>query len=218
MKLSDEQLKKDKERFISILAEACEARQIQGDHWQALIDKLENSNWFTSPASTRYHASYEGGLVRHSLNVYDNLMDLVRMKGLEESIRPDSIAIVALLHDFSKMNLYEPGVRNVKKYYPEGSKFDAMGHFDWVAEPTFNMVEDSKRFIYGNHEETSEFMIRQYIPLSYIESCAIINHHGGMGFDSVQGKSPMDAMTRYPLVALLHMADMLACTIDESEV
>ena len=116
------------------------------------------------------------------------------MKGLEESIRPDSIAIVALLHDFSKMNLYEPGVRNVKKYYPEGSKFDAMGHFDWVAEPTFNMVEDSKRFIYGNHEETSEFMIRQYIPLSYIESCAIINHHGGMGFDSVQGKSPMDAM------------------------
>lgn len=180
-----------------------------------LIDKLEKSDFFAAPASTKYHMSVAGGLCQHSLNVYHNLVNLVDEKNFEDKISKESIAIVALLHDLSKMNYYKKDVRNKKVYSEDGSKKDAMGNFDWVAEPIYVTIDAEERFIYGSHEETSEFMIRQFIPLTYIESSAILHHHAGMGYDSAQGNISA-VYTRYPLATLLHIADMLASYVDEA--
>lgn len=180
---------------------------------EELIQKLKDSDFFTAPASTKYHNCCEGGLADHSLNVYHNLKRLVENKHLESTISEDSIIICGLLHDMAKINYYEKSFRNKKVYSEQGSKWDELGRFDWVSEPCWAIKEESERFIFGNHEETSEFMIRQYIPLKVEESAAILTHHGGKGWDSAASNST--TFGRYTLAVLLHLADMLATYVDE---
>ena len=103
-----------KEEFIEIFRE-----HVHRDGAEALLDYLTNkSDFFTSPASARYHGAYAGGLCEHSLNVYHCLTDYLARErvtdlyGLEYS--PESIALVALLHDVCKIGCYKPSTRNVK--------------------------------------------------------------------------------------------------------
>ena len=65
-----------KEEFITLL------RNIKrpGAQIDALVEKLESSDFFSAPASTKYHSSVEGGLCVHCLNVYYNLMHLFKYK------------------------------------------------------------------------------------------------------------------------------------------
>ncbi len=187
----------------------------QNANIEGLINKLESSDFFTAPASTKYHNSYKGGLAEHSLNVYYNLKELVEFKGLKEIITDDNIIICGLLHDISKINFYEISYMNKKVYHEYGTKFDELGRFDWQSVPSFKVKSADERFIYGNHEENSEFMIRTFIPLELHESVAILNHHAGMSFDSIPIGSLLDKYNRFPLASLLHMADFLAAYIDE---
>lgn len=232
-KLSDAMINANENTFITILEDALKSRDIEAD---ILIKKLLNNDFFTAPASTKYHASYKGGLCEHSLNVYYNMMNLAKMKGLlietrqvkneetgeiEEvtvgSIPESSIAIVALLHDFSKMNLYTTEYRNKKVYSEHGTKRDENGNFDWVSVASYATVPVEERFLYGNHESTSEFMTRQFIPLTYEESIAIMHHHCGMNYDSNKDIGQIcNIYNRYPIAILLHLADMMSCYVDES--
>lgn len=181
-----------------------------------LISKLESSDFFIAPASTRFHNSCKGGLADHSLNVYYNLKSLVKNKHLEDMIPESSIVICGLLHDMSRMNFYEPSIRNKKVYSETGSKYDNLGRFDWVSEQTYTIKSTKERFLYGNHEETSEFMVSKFIPLTPSESVAILHHHGGKGYDSTtQNLYPI--MEQYPLAVLLHVADCISTFIDEYE-
>ena len=199
--LSNEQLSQNKEEFISLLKSIHrEQANVEG-----LVKKLEASDFFYAPASTKYHGSFKGGLCRHSLDVYIVLRNLVAQNNLD--IEEESLIICALLHDFSKMNLYEVTNFNKKVYSENGSKSDNGGRFDWVTEQGYKTIDLSERFVYGNHEETSEYMIRQFIPLKLEESVAILHHHGGMGYDSSQ-TNISDIYQRYPLALMLHLADM----------
>ena len=155
MEMTLEIIAKNKETFCEILRTV----KREGADIEKLITKLERSDFFEAPASTRYHNSVEGGLVDHCLNVYYNLKSLVKNKHLEEIIDEESIVICALLHDMSKMNFYEKTFKNVKVYSEYGSKRDEGGTFDWVAQQSYKTVDVEKRFLYGNHEETSEFMV-----------------------------------------------------------
>lgn len=199
----------DKERFENLLRTNVTR---DGSNVEGLINKLEHSDFFTAPASTKYHSSCKGGLVKHSLNVYDNLRELVKLKGLD--ISEESITICGLLHDMSKLNFYEPTIRNKKVYSEEGSKHDSLGRFDWVAEQSYKVIDDNERFIYGNHECTSVYMIGFYIPLKLEEEVAILHHHGAMSWDSAQDDIGA-VYNRYSLACLLHVADMMAAYIDE---
>ncbi len=51
-----------------------------------LLDYLlsKSSDFFIAPASTRFHGSYEGGLVEHSINVYHCLVDYLSRKRVKE--------------------------------------------------------------------------------------------------------------------------------------
>lgn len=202
---------KNKDTFIELLRKITR----YGADVETLIETLEASDFFTAPASTRFHNSVEGGLCDHSLNVYFNLYSLVKNKHLEDSISEESIIICALLHDISKMNLYEKTYRNVKKYSEHGSKRDNGGRFDWEVEESYKTVDIDRRFLYGNHEETSEYIIRNYIPLSWQESVAILTHHFSSSYDSVPIESVALKYERNPLAVLLHAADLISTYIDE---
>ncbi len=155
------------------------------------------SDFFTAPASTRFHGSYEGGLAEHSLNVYECLkayLERDRVKelyGIEAS--DETVAIVALLHDLCKMNFYKPGFRNVK---------DASGV--WQKVPTYE-IDD--KLPYG-HGEKSVYMISGFMRLTREEAFAIRYHMGFSGSEPAGNVG--SAFEMFPLAFALSTADMEA--------
>jgi len=196
--MTDNLIAENKQRYLDLI----KSINVEGSDIPRLINWLNSSDFFEAPASTKYHGAYKGGLCEHSLNVYDTLCDLARNFCLHE-YSEDTLKIVALMHDISKANYYEQYNRNVK---------DMNGNWTQVVE--YKVRDNKDRFIYGNHEQNSEFIAHTFFPLSVEESCAILHHHGGMGFDSSQvDLTPI--YNKYSLACLLHVADMISCYIKE---
>ena len=162
------------------------------------------SDFFTAPASTRFHGSYEGGLLEHSLNVYHCLKDYAardRVKnvyGLNAS--EETLALTALLHDICKVNFYSVDYRNAK---------NAQGV--WERVPYYT-IDD--KLPYG-HGEKSVYIISGYMRLTREEAFAIRYHMGFSGNDDVNsvGKS----FEMFPLAFALSVADMEATYYLESK-
>lgn len=212
--LTETEIQENKQEFIKILKDV-ERKDANIDE---LLTLLEDSDFYYAPASTKYHGAYKGGLCDHCLNVYYNLMHLVKYTdGYIHDLAPstESIAIVALLHDLDKINKYKIGVRNEKVYCENGSKHDELGNFDWVSRYVYQTVPDEERMVYGNHEMNSEYLIRQFIPLTKEESVAILHHMGSMNFDSAKDNIG-SVYNKYPLAVLLYMADMMSTYINEA--
>ena len=197
--INKDEVLENKEKFISLISEITR----EGFNKEGLLKKLNDSDFFTTPASTQYHNCFEGGLCLHSLNVYDQLNKLIIMENMSEQIDKNSILITSLLHDISKMNFYESSERNTK---------DEKGN--WIKVPFIKVKDNKDRFLYGNHEMNSLYMIETFIPLSIEESVAILHHMGGKSYDSSQ-EDITPIFNRYSLSILLHTADLLATFINE---
>lgn len=189
-----------KEEFIEIFRE-----NITREGADALLDYLENkSDFFTCPASARYHGAYPGGLCEHSLNVYHCLVDYLNRERVQElyglEYSDETIAIVALLHDLCKIGCYKPGTRNVKG--PDGK---------WTQVATY---EYNDPMPYG-HGEKSVYIVNGYLRLSRAEAFAIRYH---MGFSGNEDKGSVGkAFQMYPLAFALSVADMEATYFLENE-
>ena len=177
-----------REDFIRILSD-----NVTRPGTQPLLDWLENTDFYTAPASTRFHGACESGLVMHSLNVYEVMKN--RFFTPEDSA--ESFALVSLLHDLCKANYYKAGFRNVKD--------EETGRWDKV--PTYN-VQDA--FPFG-HGEKSVYLIERFIRLKPAEAIAVRWHMGGFD-DAVRGGSfaISEAFDTYPLAVKLHLADLEA--------
>ncbi len=162
------------------------------------LEWLSSTDFYTAPASTRFHCACEGGLVMHSLNVYD----VLRKKHFDKGDSEESFALCGLLHDVCKAQYYKISTRNVKN--------DSTG--EWEKKP-FYSVDDA--FPYG-HGEKSVFLIERFIRLKPAEAVAIRWHMGGFD-DSVKGNSYTmgDAYYRYPLAVKLHLSDLEATYLME---
>ena len=164
-----------------------------------LLDYLTSpaSDFFTAPASTRYHGAYAGGLKDHSVNVFHCLTDYLARSRCTEvyglSFPEETIAIVALLHDLCKVNCYKPGFRNVK---------DESG--TWTKVPSF---EYNDPLPYG-HGEKSVYIISGFMRLTREEAFAIRYHMGFSGNDDERNVG--SAFEKFPLALALHLADMEA--------
>ena len=183
-----------KKEFISIFKE-----HIHRDGADKLLEYLlsEKSDFFTAPASTKYHGDYDMGLVTHSVNVYYCLKDyLSRTRCLSEykmNYSDETIALVALLHDVCKIKCYHKYLRNVKN--EEGV---------WEQVAAFNF-EDPEPF---GHGEKSVFLISKFLRLTNEEAYAIRFH---MGFsEEGSGRNAGRAFEKYPLALALNVADMEA--------
>ena len=189
-----------KEEFIEIYR-----ANVHREGADALLDYLENkSDFFTSPASARYHGAYVGGLCEHSVNVYHCLREYLARERVQELYgveAPDeSVAVSALLHDLCKIGCYKAGSRNVK-----GSDGK------WTAVPTF-YYED--KLPYG-HGEKSVYIISGFMKLTRPEAMAIRWH---MGFSGTEDSRLVGrAFAKYPLAFALSVADMEATYFLEKE-
>jgi len=179
-----------------------------------LIEFIDSTDFKTAPASTIYHCDFDGGLCQHSLNVHMNLNFLIKAYSLDYS--DDSVILVSLLHDLSKTNFYEKYFKNQKLYSDNGSKHDDNGSFDWVSVLSYKIKDPELRDLGGDHGTNSFLLANDYIKLNREESAAIINHHMGLGEVS-PNKDLNSIADKYPLVFLLHMADMASVYICENE-
>lgn len=208
--LTNEEIEENKKTFIELV------KSIQRPgHIDKLLEKLESSDFYIAPASSKYHAAYKGGLVDHSLNVYYNLCSLIKNKHIED-YDEDAIKIVALFHDISKMNYYEPYYMNKKVYKDNGTKSDNLGRFEWESVEAYKTKDAEDRFILGNHAENSAYMISKYLNLHAEEYSAILNHMGSCDNHMFYGDNYATAFGRYKLAALLHVADMISTFVDEA--
>lgn len=195
----------NKERFINLL----ESTGREGV--DKLINFLEKTDFFTAPASTRFHLSCEGGLLQHSLNVYDCLANLgvmshdgklqeFHVSGMRlDSIPKESIIIVALLHDLCKTNFYTTEMRWRKDKNQK-----------WEQYPVYTVND---RNPYG-HGEKSVMMASEFIRLTMEERYAIRWHMGMSEPENIH--TYCQAAAKYPLVMFTHMADQMAISYLET--
>ena len=187
-----------KERFIEIYK-----KYITREGADALLAYLDSpaSDFFTAPASTRFHGAYAGGLCEHSLNVYDALRAYVTSTRFTDTyglhFSEETIAIVSLLHDLCKVNIYKPTKRNVKK--------DGV----WVSVDSYEFCDTLP---YG-HGEKSVYVISGFMKLSREEAFAIRYH---MGFSKEEeAKNVSAAFEMFPLAMATYVADMEATFLIE---
>ena len=185
-----------KETFITLCRD-----NIKRDGLDSLLDWMEReSDFYEAPASTRFHGNYQYGLVEHSLNVYNALLELTKQSQLNVSI--ETLTIASLFHDLCKANYYVLGTRNVKD--------EETGV--WRKEP-FYKSEDQYPI---GHGEKSVILLMKHMRLTDDEIYAIRWHMGGFdnavkGGDYASGK----AYEICPLAVLLHVADMVASYLME---
>lgn len=190
-------MEENKQRFLDLYSE-----YIKRAGSEELLDWLQRSDFLSAPASTKYHGNYEGGLLEHSLNVYDCLVKEIENCGLSEEYSQETVAIVALMHDICKTNFYKKGTRNVKE---DGR---------WVTKEVFEIDE---KFPCG-HGEKSVIILQNFIHLDAEEIFAIRAHMGGFdssvkGGDYFIGK----IFEKSKLALLLHLSDMKATYLLEGQ-
>ena len=176
-----------KEEFIQIYQE-----NIKREGSAELLEWLQKTDFFTAPASTKFHGACEQGLVMHSISVFKTLVE----KHFDpETDNMESFAICALLHDLCKAEFYKVSTRNVKN--------DETGKGEKVP---YYAVED--KFPFG-HGEKSVFLIERFVRLKPAEAVAIRWHMGGFDEAARGGSFAISvAYEKYPLAIKLHLADL----------
>ncbi len=187
-----------KEEFISIYK-----NYITRTGSDALLKYLESSDFFTAPASSKFHSNFEGGLCEHSLKTYYRFLKNLELEygsKWQDVISMESAAIISLLHDVCKIDFYKLDYRNVK--------IDG----NWTQKPYYS-VEDS--LPYG-HGEKSVYIVSGFMKLTREEAMAINWHMGAMDNRIKGGSYSLSpAFYTFPTSFIFHISDMQATYLDE---
>ena len=191
-------IEENKKEFIKIYKE-----NIKREGADKLLEWLEKTDFFVSPASSKFHSNIEGGLCLHSMNVYHRFLKLLEAEykdSWQEKISLESATLISLLHDVCKVDTYKKEMRNIKV------------DNNWVQKPYFMVDEELP---YG-HGEKTVYILSGFLKLSREEAMAINWHMGGFDARVLGGSySLSSAYYKYPIAVLLHIADFEATYLDE---
>lgn len=181
-------LETQKQEFLKICRSSIQ-REGLGD----LLDWMQKADFFSAPASTKYHGAYAGGLCQHSIDVYQyaKRMSFLMPKAPSE----ESLAISALFHDLCKVNLYKTEKRNQKI------------NGEWQEVPYY--VVDEK-YHFGGHGSKSVFLVQQFMKLTTEEAAAINCHMGFSDGSPSVVRDVGNAYEQFPMAWLIHIADEAA--------
>ena len=166
-----------------------ELGKVKRDGMDSLLDYIRKSDFYTAPASTKYHLSTEGGLL--IFNTITREWDYCVAGRIVATISDESLTIMALLHDICKTYFYTKGFRWHKD---DKNK--------WQQAPTFN-VDDKMPL---GHGSKSAMIIKEYIHLDTAEMYAIWWHMG-------PEDNPLQfyqAVEKFPIIWAVHTADVMA--------
>jgi len=182
-------------------------RDTKRENIDYVLEDLDSWGFFNAPASSQGHGAYPGGLLEHSLNVYDSAMEarkaMINLRpDLEADLDPDSIAIAALLHDVCKADFY----RLVKK-----KRRNEVGQYE-----DFEQYEiHDENFPVGHGEKSVILLLQSGLDLKDEEIYAIRWHMGPWNLSRDDEKFYRQAGKASPLQPLIHAADTLASAIVE---
>lgn len=193
-----------REIYINILRCCCYIRAYNNgkdpDNYSDAVDRivawLDETDFFTAPASTRFHESFEGGLLYHTLKVYNQIVDLKKVAKFSK-VDFASAALVALVHDWCKINLYSPYKKNVKNQETG----------QWEQVDAYN--RGSYEFPHG---QQSLELARCFFKFTQEEKLAITHHMGHWYCHPSEESCLQTSNERYPLVHMLQFADQLSIT------
>lgn len=189
--LEEKQREEHKKLFVELL------KSTNRGGIDKIISWLEETDFFEAPASTHYHENYIGGLVEHSLKVYDAYKKLKTSFALD--IEDKSIIIMSLLHDVCKTNCYIKSKKNVK-----------VGQ-NWITEDYFSF-EDSTPI--GHGQKSVILLLQKGLELSELETFSIVAHMGT--YDKSECFDSTITYNRNELSMWLHVADFISTYKDRS--
>lgn len=177
------------EQFFDELVIEC----LGEDTGEVVLNYLHNNtDFYTAPASTRYHGNFKGGLLEHSLNVFEALSNIPEVSN---NYSTESIMKVSLLHDLCKTNFYKVDFRNTKNEAGQ-----------WIKVPYYTVKDE---YPFGHGEKSVDILRSLGVSLKTEEALAIRWHMGG--FEPKEHYNYVsDAYSVYPLAMYLHVADLIA--------
>lgn len=192
------------ECYESILVDCLETRAKNAgknpeDHHayiQSVVSWIQSTDFYTAPASTRFHDSFRGGLLFHTLKVYNEAMQLSTLRKFQ-NVELDSIALCSLVHDWCKIGLYESYLKNVKN--------EVTGQ--WEQQTAYKFKNLDHPF---GHGVTSLYIALKFFKLTEEEALAIRWHMGAWYRAENESNDLQQANENYPLVHMLQFADQLS--------
>lgn len=184
------------EQYVKGCCAAIYSDELSEKYAQRALAWLETTDFYTAPASTKYHDNDASGLLRHTLKVVNNVTELSHMSQFKDVNLAEAI-LAAIVHDWCKINFYEEYMRNVKD--EETGKWEKVSAY---------RCKDSE-FPFG-HGVTSLFIAEKIFKLSVEQALAVRWH---MSLSDVSEYEKYDlyvANARYPMVLLLQIADQLS--------
>ena len=186
--------------YCNMFIQACCYMMYGDDLAQKYVDRaikwLEGTDFYVAPASTRYHDSEPCGLLKHTLKVVNRTIDLTTINPFK-SVNLAEAIIVAIVHDFCKVNFYESFMRNVKN--------EDTGEWEKVASYRHKPSD----YPFG-HGITSLYIAQKLFKLTLEQALAIRWHMSIYDVSDYEKSDLFDANERFPMVMLTQMADQLS--------
>lgn len=191
--MDDIQIQQEWNTFVSLL------QRTKREGVDNIINWLGTTDFKTAPASTKYHNAFRGGLLNHSLNVYNHMYDLNNLLEFFE-LPEDTVIITSLLHDVCKVDFYEESTRNVKN--DQGQ---------WIQVPFYTVNEQRA---WGHAQKSVIELQKHGLKLNDVEITMILNH---MGFSETDNNNRVStSFGQCPQSIVLYFADMMATYLTES--
>lgn len=190
----------NKDIYCDLLKAVCNAKYGENGEsvYKTISNWIEVTDFFEAPASSMFHENYPGGLVEHTLRVYNNMIELIKNAPYVDCDLA-SATLCTLVHDWCKIGLYKLDHRNVKN--------EQTGQ--WERVPCYKKIEP---LLPLGHGVASMFMAMRFFNLTVEEALAIRWHMGAYHLSQDERNEYHAAFENYPMVALIHFADSSACT------
>ena len=182
--------------LISVSKASVDASIIQ--RFGSALEWLRTTDFYTAPASSKYHDSFRGGLLTHTLNVYNKMLELIEIDSFS-TVDIAEATLACLTHDWCKIRYYEMYLKNVKD--------EQTGQ--WTKQEAYTVNQTGAPL---GHGTTSMFLASRFIHLPLDLALAIRWHMGRWHTSENEENELQLANSRYPLVYLVQFADQLACT------
>lgn len=166
----------------------------------SLLAWMNVAGFFEAPAGQKHHGAFPGGLVAHSNNVYRRLVmihaeESRKNSAIHERYNDETVAVVALLHDICKTDVYQLEKKDGSCAYTYNDPLPL------------------------GHGEKSVYLITRFMQLTPDEALAIRWHMGAFDKAAQSDFRDLDkAQKQCKLAVMLHIADMMATHFDEAEV
>ena len=196
-----------KNSYINLLTGALMCRAVKNqkipenhlNYINQIINWIESTDFYESPASTIYHESFPHGLLYHTLVVYNKMIELYQIPTFKGKVDIESATICCLMHDWCKIGLYEQYKKNVKN--------EQTGQ--WERVDAYRRKSFPHSF---GHGVTSMFMAMKFVKLTEEEALAIRWHMSMFNVASNEINEYQQSCEQYPLVHLIQFADQLSIT------